>query len=138
MLRLNMIRVPKNINTNILIQTRCLSEVNKKYIELVNQNLSDKKMAFWSGFIGSSILMPYSACIGVISSFYTESVMLKNVEELERLTRLHKLNEIPLNKINAFVQQPSHKHYFYVHNLANGMFCGSLFITTLTVAMYWF
>jgi hypothetical protein len=140
-LKLNMVRVSVNTNnTNIsslFIQKRNLSEVNKKYIDLMEQNIDDKKLAFWSGFIASSIIMPYGGCIGLISSYYTESKMIKNVNEMERLTRLHKMNEIPLDKINVFVKQPSHKYYFVSHNVGNGMFYGSLFFTFISVAMLW-
>ena len=140
-LKLNMVRVSVNTNTNIIptlfIQKRNISEVNTKYIDLMEQNIDDKKLAFWGGFMASSILMPYSGCIGLISSLYTESVMLKNVKEMERITRLHKMNEIPLDKINVFVNQPLHKYYFVSHNVGNGMFCGSLFFTFISVAMLW-
>ena len=135
-LKLNMIHVSVNTNTS-LIQKRNISEVNKKYIDLMEQNIDDKKLAFWGGFIASSIIMPYGGCIGILSSFYTESVMLKNVKEMESLTRLHKMNEIPLDKINVFVNQPSHKYYFVSHNVGNGLFCGSLFFTFISVAMLW-
>ena len=136
-LKLNMVRVSVNTNTNIsFIQKRNLSEVNKKYIDLMEQNIHDKDLAFWGGFIASSILMPIGGCIGILSSLYTESVMLKNINEIERLNRLHKMNEIPLDKINVFVNQPSHKYYFVSHNVGNGMFYGSLFITMLTVATF--
>ena len=121
-LKLNMIRVSVNTNNNTnmntsLIQKRNFSEVNKKYIDLMEQNIDEKKLAFWGGFIASSIIMPYGGCIGILSSLYTESVMLKNINEIERLTRLHKMNEIPLDKINVFVNQPSHKYYFVSHNV---------------------
>lgn len=141
-LKLNMIRVSVNTNNNTnmntsFIQKRNFSEVNKKYIDLMEQNKHDKELAFWGGFIASSIIMPYGGCIGILSSFYTESVMLKNVKEMESLTRLHKMNEIPLDKINVFVNQPSHKYYFVSHNVGNGLFCGSLFFTFISVAMLW-
>jgi len=128
-------------NTNIIptlfIQKRNISEVNTKYIDLMEQNIDDKKLAFWSGFIASSIIMPYSGCIGLITSYYTESIMLKNINEMERLNRLHKMNEIPLDKMNVFVNQPLHKYYFVSHNVGNGLFCGSLFFTFISVAMLW-
>ena len=137
-LKLNMVRVSVNTNTNTLfIQKRNFSEVNKKYIDLMEQNIDEKKLAFWGGFIASSVIMPYGGCIGILSSLYTESVMLKNIKEIERLTRLHKMNEIPLDKINVFVNQPSHKYYFVSHNVGNGMFYGSLFFTFISVAMIW-
>ena len=142
-LKLNMVRVSVNTNTNttntntLFIQKRNFSEVNKKYIDLMEQNIDEKKLAFWGGFIASSIIMPYGGCIGILSSLYTESVMLKNINEIERLTRLHKMNEIPLDKINVFVNQPSHKYYFVSHNVGNGLFCGSLFFTFISVAMLW-
>ena len=137
-LKLNMVRVSVNTNTNTLfIQKRNFSEVNKKYIDLMEQNIDDKNLAFWGGFIASSIIMPYGGCIGILSSLYTESVMLKNVKEMERLTRLHKMNEIPLDKINVFVNQPSHKYYFVSHNVGNGMFYGSLFFTFISISMLW-
>ena len=135
-LKLNMVRVSVNTNTSF-IQKRNFSEVNKKYIDLMEQNIDEKKLAFWGGFIASSVIMPYGGCIGILSSLYTESVMLKNVKEMERLTRLHKMNEIPLDKINVFVNQPSHKYYFVSHNVGNGMFYGSLFFTFISVAMIW-
>lgn len=135
-LKLNMVRVSVNTNTSF-IQKRNFSEVNKKYIDLMEQNIDDKNLAFWGGFIASSIIMPYGGCIGILSSLYTESVMLKNINEIERLTRLHKMNEIPLDKINVFVNQPSHKYYFVSHNVGNGMFYGSLFFTFISVAMLW-
>jgi hypothetical protein len=136
-LKLNMIRVPNNITTvsTLLIQKRNLSEVNQKYIDLMEQNKHDKELAFWGGFIVSSIIMPYGGCIGILSSLYTESIMLKNIKEMERLTRLHKMNEIHLDKINVFVKQPSHKYYFVSHNVGYGMFYGSLFFTFISVAM---
>ena len=137
-LKLNMVRVSVNTNTNTLfIQKRNFSEVNKKYIDLMEQNIDEKKLAFWGGFIASSVIMPYGGCIGILSSLYTESVMLKNVKEMERLTRLHKMNEIPLDKINVFVNQPSHKYYFVSHNVGNGMFYGSLFFTFISISMLW-
>ena len=132
-LKLNMVRISVNTNTSF-IQKRNISEVNTKYIDLMEQNIDEKKLAFWGGFIASSIIMPYSGCIGLISSLYTESVMLKNINEMERLNRLHKMNEIPLDKINVFVNQPLHKYYFVSHNVGNGMFCGSLFFTIIRVA----
>ena len=135
-LKLNMVRVSVNTNTSF-IQKRNFSEVNKKYIDLMEQNIDEKKLAFWGGFIASSVIMPYGGCIGILSSLYTESVMLKNINEIERLTRLHKMNEIPLDKINVFVNQPSHKYYFVSHNVGNGMFYGSLFFTFISVAMIW-
>ena len=135
-LKLNMVRVSVNTNTSF-IQKRNFSEVNKKYIDLMEQNIDEKKLAFWGGFIASSVIMPYGGCIGILSSLYTESVMLKNIKEIERLTRLHKMNEIPLDKINVFVNQPSHKYYFVSHNVGNGMFYGSLFFTFISVAMIW-
>ena len=135
-LKLNMVRVSVNTNTSF-IQKRNFSEVNKKYIDLMEQNIDEKKLAFWGGFIASSVIMPYGGCIGILSSLYTETVMLKNVKEIERLTRLHKMNEIPLDKINVFVNQPSHKYYFVSHNVGNGMFYGSLFFTFISVAMIW-
>ena len=135
-LKLNMVRVSVNTNTSF-IQKRNFSEVNKKYIDLMEQNIDDKNLAFWGGFIASSIIMPYGGCIGILSSLYTESVMLKNVKEMERLTRLHKMNEIPLDKINVFVNQPSHKYYFVSHNVGNGMFYGSLFFTFISISMLW-
>ena len=135
-LKLNMVRVSVNTNTSF-IQKRNFSEVNKKYIDLMEQNIDEKKLAFWGGFIASSVIMPYGGCIGILSSLYTETVMLKNVKEIERLTRLHKMNEIPIDKINVFVNQPSHKYYFVSHNVGNGMFYGSLFFTFISVAMIW-
>ena len=142
-LKLNMVRVSVNTNTNttntntLFIQKRNFSEVNKKYIDLMEQNIDEKKLAFWGGFIASSIIMPYGGCIGILSSLYTESVMLKNINEIERLTRLHKMNEIPLDKINVFVNQPLHKYYFVSHNVGNGMFYGSLFFTLISISMLW-
>ena len=135
-LKLNMVRVSVNTNTSF-IQKRNFSEVNKKYIDLMEQNIDEKKLAFWGGFIASSIIMPYGGCIGILSSLYTESVMLKNINEIERLTRLHKMNEIPLDKINVFVNQPLHKYYFVSHNVGNGMFYGSLFFTFISISMLW-
>ena len=135
-LKLNMVRVSVNTNTSF-IQKRNFSEVNKKYIDLMEQNIDEKKLAFWGGFIASSVIMPYGGCIGILSSLYTESVMLKNINEIERLTRLHKMNEIPLDKINVFVNQPSHKYYFVSHNVGNGMFYGSLFFTFISISMLW-
>ena len=141
-LKLNMVRVSVNTNNNTnmntsFIQKRNISEVNKKYIDLMEQNIDDKKLAFWGGFIASSVIMPYGGCIGILSSLYTESVMLKNINEIERLTRLHKMNEIPLDKINVFVNQPLHKYYFVSHNVGNGMFYGSLFFTFISISMLW-
>ena len=141
-LKLNMVRVSVNTNNNtnmntLFIQKRNISEVNKKYIDLMEQNIDDKKLAFWGGFIASSVIMPYGGCIGILSSLYTESVMLKNINEIERLTRLHKMNEIPLDKINVFVNQPLHKYYFVSHNVGNGMFYGSLFFTFISISMLW-
>jgi hypothetical protein len=60
-----MVRVSVNTNTNNInnnisfIQKRNLSEVNQKYIDLMKQNKHDKELAFWGGFIVSSIIMPY-------------------------------------------------------------------------------
>lgn len=138
-LSLNMIRASGNTNIipTLFIQKRNISEVNTKYIDLMDQNIDDKKLAFWSGFIASSVIMPYSGCIGLITSYYTESIMLKNINEMERLNRLHKMNEIPLDKMNVFVNQPLHKYYFVSHNVGNGLFCGSLFFTFIKVAMLW-
>ena len=138
-LSLNMIRASGNTNIipTFFIQKRNISEVNTKYIDLMEQNIDDKKLAFWSGFIASSIIMPYSGCIGLITSYYTESIMLKNINEMERLNRLHKMNEIPIDKMNVFVNQPLHKYYFVSHNVGNGMFYGSLFFTFISVSMLW-
>jgi hypothetical protein len=114
------------IKSTILVQKKHLSNLNEKYIKLFGQNIDEKNLAFWTGFIVSSVV-PLNFIISGITHLHTEHHMLKNIEKIQHL---------PLNLQQPFAKESIHKNYFLFHNGANGMFFGSLFYTVLGVSMF--
>ena len=110
--------------SSVLIQKRHISRINQKYIESFGQNIDEKNLAFWSGFLISGVV-PLNFIVSYFTHLHTEHHMLKNIEKIKHL---------PLNEKQVFTRQIAHKHYFLLHNGANGMFIGSLFNTVIRIS----